>query len=422
MSSWDARNRRRAVARGALGLAVGVGLLLPAAAQAGTITFTLDSVNELQCGDGGSLGSCPNDYYARVFIDGRDQGRLPKDEFVASESFSPRWTFSATVPDDLPRVGIRLLLMDEDAFGVDDEIDVAPGPGRALEITVQQSTGFILPSDGSGLGYSSGSGSDSALITYAVGSSLAASGAGAAPPTGQPPVSPPPGPGPVGGQATSPAGGGTASVASVLCPRGTLYDAARAVCVIPRGLSRVGEIEVGPPSSVPAGGIVVALDVARQLWPASPCVRGVGSPYVVVGTSSDDRLAGTPQRDRVLGLGGDDRLAGAAGADCLDAGSGDDATAGGAGDDHVYGGPGADRVSGGSGDDYLSGGAGRDTISAGAGSDQAFGGPGNDAINLSTAGSRASASCGDGRDAVRVKSSGRRGLRGCERVTAPGAR
>jgi len=77
----------------------------------------------------------------------------------------------------------------------------------------------------------------------------------------------------------------------------------------------------------------------------------VGNANTILGTESDDVLAGTTGADHILGNGGDDRLYGRDGNDILDGGSG------------------ADRLVAGGGNDVLIGGAGADTLYGQAGSD-----------------------------------------------------
>lgn len=88
-----------------------------------------------------------------------------------------------------------------------------------------------------------------------------------------------------------------------------------------------------------------------------------GRPATIVGTSDDDELRGTPERDVIAAGAGDDRVRGEAGGDLVCGGSGHDALAGGPGDDELAGESGNDSLSGGTGRDRCDGGSGSDTRS-----------------------------------------------------------
>jgi hypothetical protein len=98
----------------------------------------------------------------------------------------------------------------------------------------------------------------------------------------------------------------------------------------------------------------------------------------VTGTSSDDRLVGTPGRDLLVGGEGDDELVGRSGADLMCGGAGDDLIRGGRGGDLIVGGGGDDVVFAGRGHDDVHGGAGRDALYGQAGADTMAAGPGAD--------------------------------------------
>lgn len=212
-----------------------------------------------------------------------------------------------------------------------------------------------------------------------------------------------------------------------VCPMGAVYDAADNVCVIavpgsqtpsnPAGtLTGPGSVIVGPPFAGPSGGTVITLPVARKRYPKSPCVRGSGPKYAVVGTKGADHITGTNRRDRILGLGGRDRLDAGRNKDCVDGGSGRDVMTGGQDNDRVYGGTGRDAVNGDSGTDRLVGGSGNDTFNAGFGADKVFGGSGRDKINVATAGPKATVHGGKGYDVVRCNPEELKRMHGVERV------
>ena len=102
---------------------------------------------------------------------------------------------------------------------------------------------------------------------------------------------------------------------------------------------------------------------------------GVALGAVIIGNAQDNRLVGTPNRDRIEGRKGDDDIFGRGSRDRL---------FGGAGADEVFGERGADRIRGGPGPDLLVGGKRRDIINAVDGED-------NDSIR-----------CGAGRDTAFV--------------------
>ncbi len=110
---------------------------------------------------------------------------------------------------------------------------------------------------------------------------------------------------------------------------------------------------------------------------------------VILGTSNDDNLNGTPGSDCILGLNAQDTINGNGGVDYISGGEGDDILDGGSGDDIVSGGSGQDRLSGGDGndillghggDDLLYGNVGDDTLYGGQGQDQLYGQEGNDVL------------------------------------------
>lgn len=215
------------------------------------------------------------------------------------------------------------------------------------------------------------------------------------------------------------AGGGSGGGVdtSKACPKGATFDAPNGVCVITADRTGgQGQIVIGAPFQGPSGGTVLALTEARRLYGSSPCVKGSGPAYVVVGTNGADRITGTNGADRILARGGNDAVDGGRGNDCLDGGSGRDNLNGAIGNDKVYGLSGNDALNGGPGTDYLSGGSGNDSINAAYGADRVFGGAGNDAINVSTAGPPARVSCGTGRDKLRANPDEVRRARGCETI------
>jgi Ca2+-binding RTX toxin-like protein len=204
-----------------------------------------------------------------------------------------------------------------------------------------------------------------------------------------------------------------------VCPKGSVLDIPRNLCVIPAGTggSGLGEIIVGIPYQGPSGGTVIPIDVARRRYGNSPCLGFQGNPkFAIVGTNKADRITGTNIADRIIGLGGNDKLDGGRGNDCIEGRTGGDNISGALGNDKLYGATGNDHLNGGPGTDYMSAGSGNDTLNAAFGRDRALGGSGRDFINIATAGPPASANCGPGRDKVRINKNERKKVRACEVV------
>ncbi|MFM6196659.1 MAG: Calx-beta domain-containing protein, partial [Planktothrix sp.] len=122
----------------------------------------------------------------------------------------------------------------------------------------------------------------------------------------------------------------------------------------------------------------------------------------ILGTASNDFLAGTPEPDEILGFSGNDTLQGLAENDILNGGQdqdllsagigddllfgdiGNDTLDGESGNDTVYGNGENDQLNGGEGDDFLYGGQGSDTLFDNSGNDQLFGDKGNDLLYTGT--------------------------------------
>lgn len=198
------------------------------------------------------------------------------------------------------------------------------------------------------------------------------------------------------------------------CPNGATYDPSRNLCVIRESNGNV--IVVGRPFEGPSGGTVFSLPEARKRS-KSPCLRGGGPKFAVLGTKGNDRITGSNRSDRIVLLAGRDHSEGGRGDDCIDGGRGRDTMSGALGNDRILGGSGRDALIGGSHVDRLHGGSGNDTINSGFGRDRVFGGKGSDRINAATAGPPSrKLRCGKGRDKIRVNRNERKRVRGCERV------
>lgn len=101
---------------------------------------------------------------------------------------------------------------------------------------------------------------------------------------------------------------------------------------------------------------------------------GNESADTLFGDAGDDDLRGGYWKDHLLGGAGDDTLRGGRGTDRLQGGSGNDTVLGGDGMDTIEGNSGLDTVNGQQGRDQVSGGPGKDLVIGGAGRDRCSGG------------------------------------------------
>jgi len=116
---------------------------------------------------------------------------------------------------------------------------------------------------------------------------------------------------------------------------------------------------------------------------AALALSGVGyglSTAIIIGTSGNDTLVGTPMRDAIYAKAGDDYAAGRGAGDLIQSGPGNDEAWGNDGNDVVEGNEGDDKLHGGAGNDVVQGGPGDDTARGGADGDVVYGGPGNDRV------------------------------------------
>ncbi len=100
----------------------------------------------------------------------------------------------------------------------------------------------------------------------------------------------------------------------------------------------------------------------------------------IYGTSTGDRLVGTPGNDLIFGLGGGDSINGNRGDDCIVGGDGSDSIRGNNGNDVLLGGNGSDSLKGNNGNDHLIGGEDSDSLKGGNGNDILDGGNGSDGL------------------------------------------
>ncbi|MEA2494228.1 MAG: hypothetical protein QOJ29_2139 [Thermoleophilaceae bacterium] len=209
-------------------------------------------------------------------------------------------------------------------------------------------------------------------------------------------------------------GGNTSGGNPKPCPPGADYVLADNLCVIH---DQGQTIVIGRPYQGPSGGSVISLRVAKQRYPNSPCVKGQGPKYVIIGTNKADHITGTNKSDRILLFGGNDNSEGGRGNDCFDGGSGNDTLSGALGRDRIYAFSGNDHLIGGSNADYLNASTGNDTINTGYGRDTVIGGAGRDYINAGTAGPASKRiDCGAGPDKLRINRNEKRRYHNCEIV------
>lgn len=124
----------------------------------------------------------------------------------------------------------------------------------------------------------------------------------------------------------------------------------------------------------------------------------------ILGTATDDVIAGVGGADTIKGKGGNDLILGGNGKDLIEGGIGDDTIAGENGNDTLKGGKGADTISGGAGNDTIKGGKGADIlldlegnnlIEGGKGTDTIIGGDGDDELHGGSGADLISGGAGD---------------------------
>jgi CSLREA domain-containing protein len=127
-----------------------------------------------------------------------------------------------------------------------------------------------------------------------------------------------------------------------------------------------------PPANATDGTDVGAVELPadENTVPGPRTVRCLGETMLVKrGSSTGEKLEGTPDRDGIFAHAGKDTVLGLASDDCL---------FGGTDEDNLKGGPGDDRANGDPDDDTVHGNGGRDDIRGQHGNDKVFGGAGND--------------------------------------------
>lgn len=138
---------------------------LPISVQAGipvTVTFKILRLQELHCNE--SLPEvCPNDYYAKVWIDG--QGPETSSVFTNTISANNVITVSKVIDSDMNPVPIHVEIHDED-FPDDDEIDISTVGDRALNLMFDMNTGTWTGDVPDNIDVTAGDSLDAAFIRF----------------------------------------------------------------------------------------------------------------------------------------------------------------------------------------------------------------------------------------------------------------
>lgn len=167
--------RRTLAMLSAAALGVGLASATTPVAQAVNnvgVTITIHKVWQIECDDnerdvaGIPFNACPNDYYSKAFFPSgeRTSPRAPDNQ----GDISPEWKLSGTFDRDAGPFGVRIQLWDHDSTSGDDAVDIANGDDN-LDIVIDPNTGAFsgdVPTPD--LGYSKGSGEDSAAVWFSV--------------------------------------------------------------------------------------------------------------------------------------------------------------------------------------------------------------------------------------------------------------
>ena len=136
------------------------------------VTVTIHKAWEVNCDDnerdvvGIPFNACPNDYYAMAFFPS-GEATSPRAADNQTE-ITPNWQLSGTFDRDAGPFGVRIQLWDHDSTSGNDLIDIANGDSN-LDITIDPNTGdFSGDVPTPSIGYSTGSGADSAAIWFSV--------------------------------------------------------------------------------------------------------------------------------------------------------------------------------------------------------------------------------------------------------------
>ena len=139
--------RHAAAVVGVAMLALIGSLLIATPASAGynfTVTVKITRIVELGC-DEGPLVPCPDDPYARVFIDGQ---QLPDTGYYDNPSrpydlHPTDWVFSRQVDSDAWTVPIAIQIWDDEDSSGDDLLDACSGADRNIDIRYTLATGTM---------------------------------------------------------------------------------------------------------------------------------------------------------------------------------------------------------------------------------------------------------------------------------------
>ena len=113
----------------AMGLPVLCAVEFSTAASAApvVITFNLQRIKEVECGDGFGE-ACPDDYFAFVNIDNQGAERRDSCHDSCCTDCPVNWSFTRTVDSSHNPIPIHIEVWDQDDLSDDEEIDIANGP------------------------------------------------------------------------------------------------------------------------------------------------------------------------------------------------------------------------------------------------------------------------------------------------------
>lgn len=138
-----------------------------------TVTVTVNEVRALDCMEEAPWG-CDGDpdFYARISI---GDNTAPDTGTIADDHLKPGWSHTVDVTAMGPDVPIRIELFDDDggrfSGGKDDKVDLTPGDGRALELSVNTRNCAVFVAKSYSCWHpipSQGSDNDRAEITFTV--------------------------------------------------------------------------------------------------------------------------------------------------------------------------------------------------------------------------------------------------------------
>ena len=122
----------------------------PHQAEEFTVRLLIERINETECVDDG-LFRCGSgaDFYAVITMldETFDNEDTPESErWSDTDDIRPNWEFSKRVSSELPTIPVTIEIRDEDGGfrGGDDHVDIKPGRGRGVRLSVAVSgTGVV---------------------------------------------------------------------------------------------------------------------------------------------------------------------------------------------------------------------------------------------------------------------------------------